>query len=788
MIEDQGFSVVGGSFQQVENTFTHGVVRVKVSREKSVTVASLRALKDMDDSIYVRACLPIASEPQVIAGISALVCQDPVLPIVGIDISRHIIIQIGGLSGFDVEPNRIMNRLAAMHISSISAVAALKERGVPDRNISWMSASFDVICQHRSFRSMSSSNKLYFRGLAQCVRSLCLELSGYRIPHTLVHGKLGVEDVYGSFGIDPKVFFKNWAFCGISHPLFDYLHITEMGFQAIDDEEAKNHYSQFWNGFVSKKTFTKAVGVARPLMHLYKLYAFLHIHDELEEDEQRDIAIEMTSLVRAVSGTIGAALGLSSAKTDRTVYDLIVPSPDGSCVLAYSSGGQKCLPKISLTLGIHFGRDSWEDNLEGLTSSLASECGLSAFFLRPARRRTGPCDVMGESVLITDSVDTWTVRDKNAMWLDLNQALRCVWNETWEGLKPVQLLKAYASERTLRVVGFPPWRRVAFLKTVIAWVKPASLARQMKLDGVFHQVRNTHRSSVLVGTVRPVGGPDPQTERIYVKTVPVDSIEPRMSHCISSILADVTPDVLDVNLGLNTFIQRDGGEHVPPVMDVRLLAETIATFQKRSLDDIDALVASGARFRGADIVKEQLQNSFQNSLLDSLNNDATVAELRMRVPEIMLYCDELSRTDIPYTLVHGDLHLANIGYLDEKRCYQIFDWRTAFLGHPFCDFAVFCATANLSEAERLTAEEVYFLSWEKYGNHGELGRINRLALIVYWAMNTCSILHGEGNREESCKQAVLAKQNTSITFLKGSMDEHRAYDSSASSSPDTKLC
>jgi Ser/Thr protein kinase RdoA (MazF antagonist) len=62
---------------------------------------------------------------------------------------------------------------------------------------------------------------------------------------------------------------------------------------------------------------------------------------------------------------------------------------------------------------------------------------------------------------------------------------------------------------------------------------------------------------------------------------------------------------------------------------------------------------------------------------------AETAELRAAVPTLTARCRALAAYAIPPSIVHGDLHLANVA--TGARGHRFFDWTDACVAHPFVD-------------------------------------------------------------------------------------------------------
>lgn len=769
IIQNQGFFVVNECSLQVKNVVTHGSFRVKVKKIRHTETDCLSLATEGQLTMLVSVYLPCALKPEILKAICSFVQPDIMLPVIAIDSTRNAVVQFEAVFDLDPDPTVIMERLASMHTNSIHSVNFLRKCGVPDRRLCLMSSSIRMIFQHHAFQ-LASSYMIQFLGNSVCIQSLCSSLASYAVPYTLVHGNVCTENVCVSSEMGGKAIFTNWIFCGISHPFFDYINITEEGLDTVDDKSATERYLRIWSTYESKDRLKNMIDIARPLAYLYKLFAVLEFFDEAEGDEQQELGQEAIRLIKSVLGAVPRALWLSCENNVQTVYDFIIRSPDEGSILTQVSSGRKHLPKTVIFNESTNVTSSWDQNLPELTSKLASELGFDDVLILRSARYAKANDVPGHTVLVTDCLHSWTVRGGHTEWVKLENLACLDWKPTSNVTNPNELFNKYESMVSNPTACVSPWYRDGFLRDVISWSESCLARNNLAFVGALRQKRHCSRSSLLVGDAVSLERPKSKPFKVFVKTVHPDSEEPKLCRFISTAFTNITPLVLGVNSSLNSFIQVDGGTFIPKETDTRLIAKKLAEFQKQSLDHLDRLKSLGAISVERDSAHGYIQAIFENPLLNSINNDGTVSELRRRISEISSLCVELFSSSLPRTLVHGDLHCGNICRHSEGSEPQFLDWGSAFIGHPFCDFAIFCTMGDLSKSDRLIAEEVYFSSWTNYGDRESLLRISKLCLIFYWVLNTYSILQNTRCGDSFHKESVTVSLNSSITFLKGSMD------------------
>ena len=100
------------------------------------------------------------------------------------------------------------------------------------------------------------------------------------------------------------------------------------------------------------------------------------------------------------------------------------------------------------------------------------------------------------------------------------------------------------------------------------------------------------------------------------------------------------------------------------------------------------------------------------------------------MPRLLGACEELAGHAVPPSLVHGDLHLANVAR--GPRGPRFFDWTDACVAHPFLDLATIRPGTAFTDAvcedelrERL--REAYLPEWASFEPPGRLARAWELA-------------------------------------------------------------
>lgn len=162
---------------------------------------------------------------------------------------------------------------------------------------------------------------------------------------------------------------------------------------------------------------------------------------------------------------------------------------------------------------------------------------------------------------------------------------------------------------------------------------------------------------------------------------------------------------------------------------------TLADMQVRSIDHLGTLKDTGLPVFTTAWVHAHISTILRNPILDMCEPKETVEKIRAATPQFEMLVYELNSYSIPDILVHGDFHRENVGDLVDEQYYKFFDWSSALIGHPFCDFAVMFFSMEEPEIDEEEAEQAYFGGWKKYGDVQALRRAAHVALIAYFCLN-----------------------------------------------------
>ena len=243
-----------------------------------------------------------------------------------------------------------------------------------------------------------------------------------------------------------------------------------------------------------------------------------------------------------------------------------------------------------------------------------------------------------------------------------------------------------------------PWQREGWFATAAAWIDEilpgASEVRQFA----------TWCNSCVLRVTSPRG-------RSWFKAVAAHWFrEPAVTATLADLFPDHTPRLLAHDTERGWMLLDDLGGSPADMLPVerRLGAlEAMGEIHRASMHVIEELLAGGCLDRRPAVLSDQIA---------ALASDDTIplpgdlgGRLQDAVPRLKQLCAELSRTAIPATLVHGDLHAGNIMQVHER--FVVFDWSDACVADPFVDVLMF--TSRLPDDPELRAAFVqrYLDAW-----------------------------------------------------------------------------
>ena len=263
--------------------------------------------------------------------------------------------------------------------------------------------------------------------------------------------------------------------------------------------------------------------------------------------------------------------------------------------------------------------------------------------------------------------------------------------------------------------GDRPWAARGWFDQAAAWLAASMERIGRPLTGPVRQVRVWELSCLLRA---PTAGGD-----VWFKTnvaSPLLVNEGVVMEALAGLLGDQVPAPLAVDAERGWMVLDDfGGElgwEVPAEV-VEEVARSFARLQLRAAGHVERLLRAGCHDRRLDAATWLSQEE--------------LAALAAAVPRLLGACEELAGHAVPPSLVHGDLHLANVAR--GPRGCRFFDWTDACVAHPFLDLPTIRRGTSFAgeevEAElRLRLRDAYLAEWASFEPPHRLARAWELAL------------------------------------------------------------
>jgi hypothetical protein len=297
----------------------------------------------------------------------------------------------------------------------------------------------------------------------------------------------------------------------------------------------------------------------------------------------------------------------------------------------------------------------------------------------------------------------------------------------------------------------PPWARVGWFAQAAAWTRSELARLGYRLTAPVEQVRSWGISCIL--RARTASGD------VYFKvasSLPLFVHEPRLMRGLSGLYPDHIPAPLSIDEPRRWMLLADFGAAIGRDAPVDVQEEMLLFYgalQRDAVSRVDDLLAMGCLDRRLDRLAAQVDPLLgDTAMLASQLEAAEIERLRALGPQLKALCATLANYAVPYTLVHGDLHLDNVAR--PAGCYLFFDWTDGCVAHPFFD------TISLWQAEdpgvQVRLRNSYLSVWAIYEPLERLREAWTLAKPLCALHQAVSYQHIIATLEDTAKPAVAS--------------------------------
>lgn len=247
------------------------------------------------------------------------------------------------------------------------------------------------------------------------------------------------------------------------------------------------------------------------------------------------------------------------------------------------------------------------------------------------------------------------------------------------------ILKHLSINEDIEVSGeYPPWMRPGWFDPAAELFREQLIKLGYSLTSTIDWVYNWPLASILRAHTN--------TGTVYLKATskaPLFPDEPLLTSYLADKFSDVVPTLIACNQSEGWLMLPDLGYPIrdssDEVKDVVL--GLFAHLQIQSTEYIDELLQTGCPDHRLGNLENEIDLFCETDFSLYGLDDAQTKKLRELLPSTQDLWSRLLTYNVPYTLVHGDLHLGNVATRDDRILF--FDWGQASVSHPFFDLVHF---------------------------------------------------------------------------------------------------
>ena len=228
------------------------------------------------------------------------------------------------------------------------------------------------------------------------------------------------------------------------------------------------------------------------------------------------------------------------------------------------------------------------------------------------------------------------------------------------------------------------WFEETYMSKVDNWIKEVLHDECMVLlSEEITEVKKTDFSLVLLVPVN--------TGNLYFKATRSSTRhEAAISRYFHTMYPGKSTDILRIQETEGWLLMKElGGVPIRQLKDKEIWKAAIteyAQLQVSEISNIDGLSRMNVPNRTLSILKKDIIQHLEDMCDTGLNAEEKEAVMSLQ-PELLAMCDELEQLVPVHSIDHGDLHSANIQYVNGKLVFL--DWGDSSITHPFFSTRVF---------------------------------------------------------------------------------------------------
>lgn len=293
-----------------------------------------------------------------------------------------------------------------------------------------------------------------------------------------------------------------------------------------------------------------------------------------------------------------------------------------------------------------------------------------------------------------------------------------------------------------------PWTRPEWPAEARAWASETLAGLGRPLTGPLKLIRSWSITSMLRG---PTAAGD-----VYFKAtrdLPLFVDEGRVQTGLAAWFPGEVPPPLATHPNHNWMVTADFGATLdwesPPEKAVEVYRR-YCRLQQATAVDPDRLLTLGCHDRRPSVLATQIEPAMDVGFPLSQLTAEEKSDLRALLPWLKEACAAVETFAVPPTLVHGDLHFANVA--EDAGQYSFYDWSDACLAHPFFDTIKIAYQSKPDDAEWLRKR--YLELWTEHESLKRLGELWTLAQPLSALHQAVSYVHIVANIEAATQHEL----------------------------------
>ncbi len=366
-------------------------------------------------------------------------------------------------------------------------------------------------------------------------------------------------------------------------------------------------------------------------------------------------------------------------------------------IFLVSKGENWSLPLIEIP------HKTWIKSSQEMNQAMDKQLGTPVLFLHCAsfQRNLEKCCI--ESVFVLESRKT-TETLPEGKWFTKKELIEVPFYSS--GQK--SLIEKLLEEREKK--NFPPerspWAKPGWFSLASQWIKEELEKQGYSLGKV--EPFCTGFNSCLLQIPTDQGN-------IYLKASPIwegASHEPQVLFALANLFPTKIPQPIAIEKEKRWMLLSDFGSTIgfsPTLAKKNALLSQFAQLQIEAISQKEHLLEFGCWEHSLEQMPSQIEELFFDEQALAGLSKKEISTLQSQIPKLQAKAQKLSTYNIPPTLVHGDLHLGNVAFVEEKCMF--FDWASAAISHPFFDL-VWLYLDNPTERHKLIS--TYLKEWEGF--------------------------------------------------------------------------